>query len=273
MPAVQPAQAVDRCQDLVAPNERPRVVTAIGEQLLTTLVDQVLLVALDTASGALPSPEPRQEPPTAYFTYVSAVNTVFQQLLHRMQRRIVPLANDAVTSRNALGERLSEVTLQLERKIHAGLSRLLESACKWCGRILETEQKKTDFHSDAPTAADASSPTRACQLVTRYVAAHIEHASQHLDHKNLATYRSAFGMRLYQVIEDHWKRFTIDSGLGAMQLKLDAHQYADCIRTYFKGHTDLMEHFELLEDVRRHRSAAARRVGCVCTDRPLNGPS
>lgn len=145
---------------------------------------------------------------------------------------ILPVVSLSFTAHSASISEKNTIMAGLEAKISSGLERVLDSVSFWLEKILDTEQKRTDFRPDENDVSVFNKPcTAACQTCVQYLSRQRDIIIGALDGRNLEIVLSELGIRFHQIILDHLKKFIINS-LGGLILTRDIAEYQTCIRKF-----------------------------------------
>jgi hypothetical protein len=191
--------AIHRCEKLSESGKLGNNVYKIFETLISHLCLSFLNVIMETGIELLPEVEPRNDPDLFFFTIVKGVTNAFQKVELHLQEDVFPRLSGSLSSQKQCLNLKNDLLAVIERQIILGLNRCLESNVKWISKILIRDQKKTDFKpkEDGPLP-DATSATPVCAAITKIVKVIAEASFGYLDGKNVDSFLSVFGKKLYE---------------------------------------------------------------------------
>eukprot|EP01137_Pigoraptor_chileana_P007384 Opistho-2@52905 len=239
-------EAISRCVRMSDPSELAGNMQRVFDRLLEHLCVEHVNYALDLASEKL-GIEPKTEPTLVFFGVAQAANYSFHLLQNHFRESVAPaLAGSVAAQTECIGKK-NKIMELLEGKIASGLEKTLETIVIWLGRILETEQKKTEFRPNDDDLSVFTLPcTQACRKCCRFFTKQREAAQSSLDGYNADGFLTVLATRFHRVLTDHIRQQSINS-LGGLLLTRDIAEYQNCVRGI--KNPLIMEMFELLREI------------------------
>lgn len=124
-----------------------------------------------------------------------------------------------------------------------GLQVCVESVMGEVERVLQAEQKATEFRPPEDGALPDNRPTTACIKVKAYLERIADAVMSSLEGPNRNAFLEEVGSNLHRALLTHIQRFTFNTG-GGLRLKRDVSEYTDFVRTFKTPAVD--EQFESL---------------------------
>merc|ERR1712106_448988 len=173
-------EAFRRCQVLSKTSDLAANAEEIWNLLVSYLLHNHVDYAIELGLGGIPLPETKSAPELYFFSVVSQTNTIIHLVDKLFTDSLVPLVASTPKHGSCLHTKKQELE-KLETKLDQGLDRSLAAIAGWIKTVLSSEQKKTDFISEAalPVASHA------CVKVCRWVSQLTDRLRECLDGRNV----------------------------------------------------------------------------------------
>ncbi|RKP39178.1 exocyst complex component Sec10-like protein [Dimargaris cristalligena] len=139
----------------------------------------------------------------------------------------------------------------LEAKIDdqaaAGLDHVIDVMMDQVEHILRTRQEVSDFDPPPGVSVDLRS-TPACQSVLDCLSQYTTLVTRATDKHIVEVFLGEVGLRFYNILNQHIRRFRIDTGAGGFQLISDLNEYHGWASRYLKN-PEIVRYFDVLKEV------------------------
>ena len=190
----------------------------------------------------------KKKPSIRFLLLTQQSNYMFHLLQNHFRTAILPgVAGDHEVRMRCVKFK-NAVMASLEAKFGRGLELTLVGMIGWLARLLELEQKKTDFRvdEDDPTALTVMT-TPACDAVCAALDDFMGTIKTCLDGDNLDDFLLEFGLRVHRLILEHMRKFVFTT-LGGLLLTRDLTKYQNAVLR-FGVDRGLHAKFEMLREL------------------------
>ncbi|CAO3622249.1 unnamed protein product [Cunninghamella blakesleeana] len=236
------SEAILRCVELTANQERPQVVKQLYDILIDFIGSKYLTILLDEIHEELGV---KGEPDLVCFPVIATATSISQISQQHFQTAVVPIVIGAPSiHRNSLANKNAFLST-LEIKINNVISRSIEAITYWLSDILG-RQKKNDFSPRVEEVLMMSNGTVPCVNSVEFLTKVYRAATKSLQGKNLEAYLLNIGNEFHTLLLEHFKKYTVTPTGGLMVAK-DIAKYQEVIQV-FKIPT-LNDRFEMLRQL------------------------
>jgi hypothetical protein len=191
--------ALSRAEKLSDQGKAGHNIYKVFETLVSNLCLGFFNVICETGIELLPEADPKFEPDLFFFRVVKGITSGVQKLDTHLQDDVLPKLGSSLTAQKHCFNVKSDLFSTMETQMVDGLNRCLDATSKYLVKLMIKEQKKTDYRprEDGPLP-DGTSSTPTCLQVCKLIKNQSEAAYTFLDGKNLDSYLSVLGKRLFE---------------------------------------------------------------------------
>ncbi len=227
------AESVRRTLELGSTSDTPKDVNVLLGLLLTTMGQVYVETALDAALDMATSQENvKTEPDMSYLPFVRPAVTITSIMSRFIQTVLIRLADANPTIRRNMEAQTRMGLDSIEKKTNSVLKTTVDVVINWVTKALAT-QKRTDFRprdNDLEELVDAlQTPT--CQAICTFLDKVAGMSAKTVDGHNLDVFSSELALALFQLLFEHFKKFTVNATGGLMVTK-DIAKYVSTLKAW-----------------------------------------
>ncbi|KYQ93399.1 exocyst complex subunit 5 [Tieghemostelium lacteum] len=235
--------ALTRCYALSLQNLQAENIKSIFFLLLKYLFSEYITYTLERAMDILPSTDPKCfQSLIQLFSLILSINQIVGQIQTLYQLFVLPYIQTNINIQSQCSDQLSFSISNLEIKICEALEKSLVVITQLVDKSL-LEQKKNDYQTEDYD----NSVTKTCQQVVKLIQSFYDLSKNSLQGKNFYIFIEELGLKLQVLFINHYKKFKVGQGIGALKLLRDLTEYKETMKK-FKSHK-VDDGFELLFEI------------------------
>jgi hypothetical protein len=226
------AAAVRRCRAVYRDIEQAHHVCSLFRLLLAGVTHHCsegldrALARLRADEDQLKKHEPRLE---TFYGVVQTVCLMVQELERYFNASVLPERPEFSNVYADAAKDKNKALQAIEARLQDGLARCLDATLAYTSRLLDQDQKKTDFKAKDEDIELSQTP--ACVRVLAFLQTQHRAVVGSIDGRNLGHFLGFWGSAFYTIIYNHIQRFSY-SYAGAVRLKQDLSAYETFVSSF-----------------------------------------
>ncbi|KAH8820359.1 exocyst complex component Sec10-like protein [Xylogone sp. PMI_703] len=233
------AESVRRALELGSGSDAPKDVSALLNLLLASMGQVYIETALDAATDqALAQEASKSEPDLAYLPSLQSVIIITNMMSRFINTVLIRLAESNITVRRSMENQAKSSIETIEKKTNSVIRSTVDVIINWVTKLL-AGQKKLDFRPkdsdlDGGRAGSGyleSLQTQTCFSICTFLNRAAALSAQAIDGHNLEAFSNEIGLRIRDLLIEHFKKFQV-SATGGLMVTKDISIYVSTLKDW-----------------------------------------